>query len=74
MTRPSSSTRTTSFDLRASDVDQREAVGIQVKPRRSGTWHANLARDSAESGEDPTSKSFWVFVDLSVEPPEFYVA
>jgi hypothetical protein len=37
-------------------------------------WHANLIRDSAKSGDDPTKKHFWIFVDLSVEPPEYYIA
>jgi hypothetical protein len=62
------------IDLLASDAQHHRKVSIQVKTRRAGSWHANIARDAHPRAEDPTEEKFWVFVDLEPEQPEYYVA
>jgi hypothetical protein len=62
------------IDILASDVDHHRKVGIQVKTRTTGTWHANVVRDAHERTPDPLEENFWVFVDLSVKDPEYYIA
>ena len=49
-------------------------ISIQVKTKRSGTWHARFPRDGAECPEDSGETSYWVFVDLGGEHPEYFIA
>jgi hypothetical protein len=51
------------IDILASDLADSRRISIQVKTKRSGTWHARF-RDGAECAEDPVGTSYWVFVDL----------
>lgn len=61
------------IDLLASDAEHRRKVSIQVKTRTSGTWHANIVRDSRRREADPFEEKFWVFVDLAAERPSYCV-
>ena len=61
------------MDLVASNVDQSRTVSIQVKTRRSGTWHANN-RDAEPRKRNPKEDRFWVFVDmLNLKDPDYYI-
>jgi hypothetical protein len=48
-------------------------VRLRVKTRRRGNWHSREIEGSADP-VSPAVPTFWVFVDLSVEPPAYYVA
>ena len=61
------------IDILASSLADSRRISIQVKTKRSGTWHARF-RDGAECAEDPVESSFWVFVDLGDEHPEYFIA
>ncbi len=62
------------IDIVASNQDRSRTVFIQVKTRRSGSWHSNI-----DKGKPCRPKmmddNFWVFVDISEEnqPPDFYI-
>jgi hypothetical protein len=60
------------IDVLATDAARTRTVQLQVKTRSSGSWHSNTSHAVAhEPVENETS--FWVFVDLTPEYPEFYV-
>jgi len=62
------------IDILACDLTQNRRITIQVKTRSAGTWHARFNPNDAEQGsENPAEDSFWVFVDLSPEHPEYFV-
>lgn len=61
------------IDLIASDEDYTRSVTIQVKTKRSGTWHAN-AQHGAPTAAPIDEQHYWVFVDLGSRHPDFYVA
>ncbi len=61
------------IDLLASDTEHTRTVPVQVKAKRSGTWHASTKRDAAQRDAAADENRFWVFVDLGVWPPNFYV-
>jgi hypothetical protein len=52
-------------DMLPCDVTKRRRISIQVKTRRTGTWHARHPRDAAQCSEDPSEDAFWIFVDLA---------
>lgn len=60
------------IDILASNVERTRTVSIQVKTRRSGTWHA-----STDEGQpcrpDPNETHFWVLVDLGSTAASYYV-
>ena len=61
-------------DILASNIDGTRTVRIQVKTRRSGTWHSSIhAGRRSRPTRDETS--FWVFVDLADDSgsPTYYV-
>lgn len=62
------------IDLLASDAEHKRKISIQVKCKTAGTWHANAIRDGHAIGESPAEDKFWVFVDLGIRPPEYYIA
>ena len=55
------------IDIPASDLSDSRRVSIQVKTKRTGTWHARFPRDGAKCAEDPDVSSYWAFVDLGGE-------
>jgi hypothetical protein len=61
------------IDLLASDEEHTRTVSVQVKARRPGTWHASTARDMVQRQPVDPEDRFWIFVDLSVWPPRFFV-
>ena len=63
-----------SIDMLACDITKSRRISIQVKTRSAGSWHAHFGRDAAQCSEDPAEASFWIFVDLSSEHPEYFVA
>lgn len=62
------------IDLLASDAEHKRKISIQVKSKTAGTWHANASRDGHLRDEDPMEEKFWVFADLGIRPPEYYIA
>jgi hypothetical protein len=62
------------IDMLACDVTKSRRISIQVKTRSAGSWHAHFGRDAAQCSEDPAEGSFWIFVDLSPDHPEYFVA
>ncbi|HTT52380.1 MAG TPA: hypothetical protein VMH35_13345 [Streptosporangiaceae bacterium] len=62
------------IDILACNLDESRHTSIQVKTRRTGTWHARYPEDAPECNEDPTETSFWSFVDLSSEHPAYFIA
>jgi hypothetical protein len=40
------------IDILASDPTDSRRISIQIKTKRSGTWHARFPRDGAEGPED----------------------
>ena len=62
------------IDILASDLTDSRRISIQVKTKRSGTWHARFPRDGAECPEDSGETSYWVYVDLGGEHPEYFIA
>jgi hypothetical protein len=49
------------------------AVDVYVKTRASGTWQTDI-RKGSPSAERPDESCYWLFVDLTSEPPSFYIA
>lgn len=62
------------IDVIASDVSHTRHITLQVKTRTSGTWHASVPRDAEQGLPVPDESSFWAFVDLSKDQPEYYFA
>ena len=62
------------IDILASDLTDSRRISIQVKAKRSRTWNARFPRDGAECPEDSGETSYWVFVDLGGEHPEYFIA
>jgi hypothetical protein len=58
----------------ACDITKSRRISIQVKTRHTGTWHTRYPRDAAPCSEDLKEDSFWIFVDLSAEYPDYFVA
>lgn len=61
------------IDILACDMTKSRRISIQVKTRSAGSWHAHFGRDAAQCSEDPGEDSFWIFVDLSSDHPEYFV-
>jgi hypothetical protein len=65
------------IDILASDLVDSQRISIQVKTktthRHSGAWHARFPRDAEEGPVDPLESSFWIFVDLGVESPSYFI-
>jgi len=61
------------IDLLASDAEHARTVYVQVKAKRSGTWHASTRRDAARREPVADENRFWVLIDLGLWPPSFYV-
>jgi hypothetical protein len=63
------------IDLLASDRGRTRTVSIQVKTRRSGSWHSSIGEGRASTGVDDDDSRFWVFVDLgdAYAPPRYYI-
>ena len=61
-------------DVLASSVDCTRTISIQVKTRRSGTWHTSID-ESGRNKAGLVRTHFWVFVDLGKReaPPSYYV-
>lgn len=49
------------IDLLASDIDRNKTIKIQVKTKRTGTWHSSTDRFLQGDEENDL---FWIFVDL----------
>lgn len=62
------------IDILASYLTDSRRISIQVKTKRSGTWHARFPRDGAKCPEDSGETSYWAFVDLGGEHPEYFIA
>jgi hypothetical protein len=62
------------IDVLASDLTDSRRVSIQVKTKSSGTWHARFPRDGLQCTEDPAESSYWIFVDLGEEHPQYFIA
>jgi hypothetical protein len=54
-------------------VPGRDPANVYVKTRKTGTWQTDI-RKGSPTGERAAERRFWLFVDLSADPPEFYVA
>ncbi|MCZ6547116.1 MAG: hypothetical protein O6837_03225 [Deltaproteobacteria bacterium] len=52
------------IDILASNLDRSRDVGIQVKTRRSGSWHTSID-EGRQCQPNPDETHFWVFVDLA---------
>src|SRR3954451_2577563 len=48
------------------------SYALRIKARRAGTWQPGT-NDGQPRSEESTPSRFWVFVDLAVRPPDFYV-
>lgn len=46
---------------------------LYVKTRRRGDWQTDMRKGTPRT-EDPEEQRFWLFVDLTVSPPQFCVA
>ena len=62
------------IDILASNLDDSRRISIQVKTKRSGSWHARGSRDGVQCAEEADPDSFWIFVDLGDEQPVYYIA
>ena len=62
------------IDIMASNLDQSRIVTIQVKTKRSGTWHASIDEGRPCEPRVPET-AFWVFIDIgsSKKHPEFWI-
>lgn len=63
------------IDIVASNVDRTREVNIQVKTRRSGSWHTSMDEGRRRRRPRGEEKNFWVFVDLADNnaEPIYYV-
>lgn len=63
------------IDVLASNLDQSRIVTIQVKTKRTGTWHAKS--DEGKPFKEPNTHEsrFWIFVDIGdyEKYPEFWI-
>ena len=69
--RPSTNTRSKN-ELRVS-LPGGVAADVYVKTRATGTWQTDT-RKGNPSTERADERRFWLFVDLTTDPPEFYIA
>ncbi len=62
------------IDILASNSDQTSTVMIQVKTRRTGTWHSSND-EGQKLNRRPNETKFWMFVDIDKmgEPPVYYI-
>lgn len=61
------------IDILANDVDHKRFIGIQVKTKNhQGRW-VTSTRDGQPRETPVDETTFWVMVDLSADPPEYYV-
>jgi len=62
------------IDILASNHDRTRTVSIQVKTRRTGTWHASID-DGRKCKTTSMETHFWVFVDIEnvTAPPTYYI-
>ena len=62
------------IDILVSNLDQTRIVQIQVKTRRTGTWHSS-DDEGRKYNRRPNETNFWIFVDIEKkdEPPEYYI-
>ena len=62
------------IDIIGSNVSRTREVNIQVKTRRSGSWHTSTD-ESRRRKRNPGENSFWVFVDLGdgALAPSYYI-
>ncbi len=63
------------IDIVASNVKRTREVTIQVKTRRSGSWHSSIDEGRRRRQPHQDEKGFWVLVDLATDkgPPIYYV-
>ena len=62
------------IDVMATNSRGSRTVRIQVKTRRSGSWHARTFHGE-RCKKNPNETEFWIFVDISKaqNPPGYYV-
>ena len=62
------------IDIFACDVDQKRTVRVQVKTRRTGTWHTSND-EGQKLNPRPNETKFWIFVDISKmdASPDYYI-
>lgn len=62
------------IDILASDTDRERTISIQVKTRRTGTWHAST-KDGRQAKRKKNEDRFWIFVDIEKvdSPPCYYI-
>jgi hypothetical protein len=46
---------------------------VYVKTRRAGDWQTDMRKGQPRTPEEDPSE-FWLFVDLTAEPTEFFIA
>ncbi len=65
------------IDIIACNQNQSRTVHIQVKTKRTGTWHASIvdAHEMIEPSDPLAETVFWVFVDLGKvdEAPRYWI-
>lgn len=66
------------IDVFACNHDRSRTVHIQVKTKRSGTWHTagSKGRPIEKSNEAREERDYWIFVDLGKDnenPPKYWV-
>ncbi len=54
-------------------LPQGDHVDVYVKTRGSGTWQTDI-RKGNPTPESPDDDRFWLFVDLTSDPPGFFIA
>ena len=47
-------------------------LSLHVKTRRTGSWQSDI-RKGRRRKPDASDTSFWVFVDLTTDPAEFFI-
>ena len=62
------------IDVVASNVKRTREVNIQVKTRRSGSWHTSTD-EGRRCRRNPGEKNFWILVDLgeASPAPSYYI-
>jgi hypothetical protein len=61
------------IDLLATDDAGERRISIQVKAKRSGTWHADGDRDGIACTEDLNETFYWIFVDIAPNHPRYWI-
>lgn len=62
------------IDILASNTEQNRTISIQVKTRRTGSWHSSID-EGKKCKEIKKETNFWIFVDIEdpTKQPNYFI-